>query len=601
MSGKSTRVRVARKQAIINKGAKSGVAISQIGKHIGSARCIKIRNKKFQTIKKLYDLPLFTSLRGDQTISIKQREMLQTISSLKYNPSIENYQYNQNTPYSIIHLKQQHFENGTVRITQPGIYVLQENIVFHPNPENDFQPSGSDISSHKYPIPGPYQLGFFAAVTIETNDVIFDLNGHSIKQSIEHYLQQRFYANIELGSAPFIMNQGPSNKITGNYAAPKNIVVMNGILDLSSHHGIHGNLGTQVLLYNLRIQEFQVAGIALNGFTESILCDLLVQNTTGVEQSSVGVPINFQYSQARFIRPFLQKLLQTTPNAVLNNATDNSSLTIQDIINNLEEKMEIAKINVLQNTYDKIPHVFKNETSLSDGNVYGILLHVQGVAVNGFVKERTEGDGLGNNTIYLKNITIRNIKSTPEETVVAMKYEADNEEFGYNNKNIVKGPVGDVFDIKYNTSDTGLYISNVLADAQLILGKYQLSSNGSQKFGTTYFTQDIVDWVEQGNIDIDTIVSECPEDENHSKEELEGKMVYKYGVDGMAHIMKGNFGLFVSGGQNIFATNVNTQGSTTGAGDILPHKDAGKDLLIVASDNVDEIEKNVKYNSIHII
>ena len=76
MSGKSTRVRVARKQAIVNKGAKSGVSISQVGKHIGAARCIKIRNKMFQTFKSLYNLPLFTSLQRDQKLSEKQREML---------------------------------------------------------------------------------------------------------------------------------------------------------------------------------------------------------------------------------------------------------------------------------------------------------------------------------------------------------------------------------------------------------------------------------------------------------------------------------------------------------------------------------------------
>ena len=69
--------------------------------------------------------------------------------------------------------------------------------------------------------------------------------------------------------------------------------------------------------------------------------------------------------------------------------------------------MEKTRVSVLDNKYDEIPDVFKNETRLSDGNVYGILLHIQGVAVNGFVDERTAGDGNGNDTIYLKNITIK--------------------------------------------------------------------------------------------------------------------------------------------------------------------------------------------------
>ena len=40
----------------------------------------------------------------------------------------------------------------------------------------------------------PYQLGFIAAVTIECDDVVFDLNGHTLEQSNVFYLQQRFSA-----------------------------------------------------------------------------------------------------------------------------------------------------------------------------------------------------------------------------------------------------------------------------------------------------------------------------------------------------------------------------------------------------------------------
>jgi len=52
-------------------------------------------------------------------------------------------------------------------------------------------------------------LGFFAAIIIETNDVTIDLNGFEIKQSHSFYLRQRFYAHIELGSAPFVPRVGP--------------------------------------------------------------------------------------------------------------------------------------------------------------------------------------------------------------------------------------------------------------------------------------------------------------------------------------------------------------------------------------------------------
>ena len=58
---------------------------------------------------------------------------------------------------------------------------------------------------------GPYTLGFFAAITIECNNVVIDLNGKSIRQSNEFYLKQRFFSIIELASSPFIPKQGPAH------------------------------------------------------------------------------------------------------------------------------------------------------------------------------------------------------------------------------------------------------------------------------------------------------------------------------------------------------------------------------------------------------
>ena len=61
-----------------------------------------------------------------------------------------------------------------LELQQPGIYVLQENIVFNPNEFNDFSPTEEQISSGLYPqnMEGPFHLGFFSAITIETKNVI---------------------------------------------------------------------------------------------------------------------------------------------------------------------------------------------------------------------------------------------------------------------------------------------------------------------------------------------------------------------------------------------------------------------------------------------
>ena len=53
-----------------------------------------------------------------------------------------------------------------------------------------------------------YQLGFFAAITVETSDVTLDMNGKSLQQSDEHALMQRFFSLIELGNSPFLAGEG---------------------------------------------------------------------------------------------------------------------------------------------------------------------------------------------------------------------------------------------------------------------------------------------------------------------------------------------------------------------------------------------------------
>ena len=84
-----------------------------------------------------------------------------------------------------------------------------EDVVFSPNPENNFQPTLQQIASGQYPVgaDGAYDLGFFAAITVECNDVVIDLNGHEIGMSEVFNLQQNFFAVIELNSSPFLPKQ----------------------------------------------------------------------------------------------------------------------------------------------------------------------------------------------------------------------------------------------------------------------------------------------------------------------------------------------------------------------------------------------------------
>ena len=62
------------------------------------------------------------------------------------------------------------------------------------------------------------------------------------------------------------------------YKPGEKVLIKNGTLSRSSHHGIHGNKNTNIIIQNLSIKDFEVAGIALNGTTIGILDNIKINN-----------------------------------------------------------------------------------------------------------------------------------------------------------------------------------------------------------------------------------------------------------------------------------------------------------------------------------
>lgn len=461
---------------------------------------------------------------------------------------IESFSYNNNTPYAVVYLYQKDFDNGTVRITKPGVYVLQENITFNPNKHLDFMPTKQQISSGLYPSDkkAPFHLGFFGAITIESEGVILDLNNKSIQQSALHNIQQRFYSIIEVASSPFVPKQGPSDFIGDEiHKSADKLLIMNGTIGLSSHHGIHGNGAKNLILHNLTIENFEVAGIALNGSKNVIINNVKVQNTFK------PIKLLSTYSQARFIKFRLQSMSEDYPDF---NDFIFKNKKASEIINHLNSKLdatfaEINKIQDNQNNQDITSKLFKNPEKNEglDANVYGIVLATRGVVINDFKKERPTGDDTGNEFIFLNNVSISGISSNPKEIIALSNNsnECDVKE-SYGN-DLQTGPIGDVIQILKIKDSNNRYKPNVLSDAQLLFGKYALQhTKGNIK---TKITQNFVDWAENGTALTDLI-------------DISG-FYYVGGRDSMGHIMKGNIGLFVSAGKNIFGKNITIEPPTT--------------------------------------
>lgn len=157
----------------------------------------------------------------------------------------------------IVYLSNEDFLYGTYRITECGRYVLTEDIILNfnkpsiefnydsgdsPNtynldnlywfPTNEQQESGQYFGLNDFW--GPYSIGFMAGITIETNKVTLDLNGYKISMDYEFYLQQRFFAIIELANKQFESKQGPVDFGRDDLCS-SNIIIKNGKLGLSSN------------------------------------------------------------------------------------------------------------------------------------------------------------------------------------------------------------------------------------------------------------------------------------------------------------------------------------------------------------------------------
>eukprot|EP00957_Ditylum_brightwellii_P049556 3759043-Ditylum_brightwellii.AAC.1 len=76
---------------------------------------------------------------------------------------------------------------------------------------------------------------------------------------------QRFFAVIELASAPFTPSVGPHNFVSTTFTPAKNFELTGpGTVGLSSHHGVHGNENENVQIKGVTFKDFEVGAVSLN-------------------------------------------------------------------------------------------------------------------------------------------------------------------------------------------------------------------------------------------------------------------------------------------------------------------------------------------------
>jgi len=369
---------------------------------------------------------------------------------------------------------------------------------------------------------------FFAGIAVECDDVIIELNGFTISQKFEFYLQQRFFSLIELANKLFISGQGPGN-FGGVLYTASNVIVQNGILGLSSHHGIHGNYATNIVIQNLVIKNFEVGGISLNGFD-----NVVIQNVE-IGPNYENVPVTGIYSQGRVMLDRLRSVYENNPDGTIQFGNRDGKYTAYDVESELEAQMDMA-FKYVENIEDyesltdenddnyvrwkAVKADFVNPRKLPVGStVYGIFLNANGASVFGVGLAPGTSDAA-----TLKNVQIHNLRNEPWETV---RYR------------LIRGPFNDLLDlgrvVSPNLDDRSAaqYVGSAYSDAQMAIN--QLSDDWGV-LGHALLTDEVLSWV-QGEA---SLTSDDP--------------IY-CNSDVMLHVTKGIFGLRID---NVNSVNIDT-------------------------------------------
>jgi len=389
------------------------------------------------------------------------------------------------------------FRAGTLRIQSPGLFVLTEDACVEPNPAHEFRP---DLPRQEALYGGPaYSLGFFAAIAVESDDVVIDLNGHTLRQSDLFAAEQRFFALLELAGQPFIGGQGP-----GDFGATmprvRGVVVENGTLARSAHHGIHGNGGSDVLLQDLTFSGYEVAAVALNGFR-----DVVVRNCRAAG-SARNVPVLGTYSNARFLLPFAERVERSALVPSEHRArVRETAHALRRLLG--EARGDIAACGHINATRHPEAHaLFANTERLNDGNAYGFAFHPLGIAVNGFWDAPTPQplSRLRTENILISNCTVHGTRASIVEVVALQVPDGA----------FARGPAGDVVRVADNAGRVSVSHEagtprNALASAQgaLIAAKNAAAANGNsvahadellRLFGTTHGSPESERWIAGG-------------------------------------------------------------------------------------------------------
>ena len=356
---------------------------------------------------------------------------------------------------NVMYLSKNDFEDGTLRIKKSGTYILTEDVEFDFAKDNDYWPSSDTDNYDEYLGAGrynrdPYSYGFFAGIAIEANYVTIDLNGHELKQSLEFYYSQRFFAIIEFGNQMFLPGQGfayfGSDSINIDY-----VTIKNGVLGLSSHFGIHGNYAQHITIEDVHIKDFVTHGMQLNGWSDLLMSDCEIGPSSTIEY------LRGEYGQSRFLEPRLNVMLENEIGGAMyatSSIINQHGTTVEELIDEMQIEMAMAKNYALNKAqgreeysnndyvdpsvfgdvtnsetqtgerWEKAKKLFIQESGIpSVSSVTGLFLNFQGASVFTYAKYTT--DERKSSDAVLKDVYIHDLS---HEMVESIRFTTTNDD-----------------------------------------------------------------------------------------------------------------------------------------------------------------------------
>jgi hypothetical protein len=282
----------------------------------------------------------------------------------------------------------------TIDLKSGKTYVLENNIIV--DFENLF-PTEDEILKNPF-----LRYGFFAAIIISGKDIVLKMNNHRIEMSARMKKALRFFSIIELNNSPFPLKDGlplcDDSKKTCDWQSGRDICILSGRFQKSSHACIHGNNNKRIKIRNCQFEDFEVGAIMLNGFHNVTIsnCDIIGDTNRDDNAPLRSVPLNSKWSA------FLQLAHQSS--------------IIYNVPLSLTKPLNEKVLFLLEN--EEIPSLFSNESGFIEGTIYGILLNRQGVAIrsHGSANQSME---LYSSQVKIQNVTIQNIKGGSKESIAS--------------------------------------------------------------------------------------------------------------------------------------------------------------------------------------